>query len=147
MLGNILSTFGLTPQIAANDRSDARRAPRHKGMEVQVIIGRRAYPVHDWNRSAISFETPDHNWNIGRVYYETAAVPEMKEGGRHKVTLRFQLLQGAVEVPVEAEILRVEGARTVATLQGISRETARKFDNVIDSFNAQRFLESQTANA
>lgn len=144
MLDNIISTLGLfNPAANANINVDSRRAPRHDGMEVQVMIGRRGYKVHDWSRNGISFDTPDHKWNVGHVYYEEAAVPEMVPGKVEKMTLRFQLLQGAIDIPVEAEILRNDGDRTVAQLFTLSKDNARKFDRVIDSFNAQKFLESQ----
>ena len=110
-------------------------------------LGRRSYAVHDWSRSGVSFETPDYSANIAGVYYESYAVPELKEGDMMKMTLRFSLLQGVVEIPVDARIARIDGRGTVAQLFPLSKHAGRKFDGVIDSFNAQRFLESQTAQA
>ncbi|MDF3023714.1 MAG: hypothetical protein K0R10_1075 [Alphaproteobacteria bacterium] len=145
MFENIISSLGLfNPAANANIHVDSRRAPRHDGMQVQVMIGRRGYKVHDWSRNGISFDTPDHKWNVGRVYYEEAAVPEMVPGEVQKMTLRFSLLQGAIDIPVEAEILRNDGERTVAQLSAMNKDISRKFDRVIDSFNAQKFLESQS---
>lgn len=148
MFDNIISSLGLfNPAANANIHVDSRRAPRHDGMQVQVMIGRRGYKVHDWSRNGISFDTPDHKWNVGRVYYEQTAVPEMVPGKVEKMTLRFSLLQGSIDIPVEAEILRNDGERTVAQLSPLSKDMARKFDRVIDSFNAQKFMESQTLQA
>jgi len=144
MFDSILNAFRETP---ANDIMETRRKEvRHEGMQVDVTIGRRSYAVHDWSRAGISFETPDYAANAGGVYYEDQKPPQMKAGDMVRLTLRFHLLQGTVEIPVSAQISRVDGRGTVARLFPLSRTENRKFDGVIDSFHAQRFLESQLAN-
>lgn len=144
MFNEILSKLNIFA-APANDIIETRREPRHDGMQVQVVIGGRAYEVYDWSRSGVAFETPDADWNIGGVFYDSYDVPRLKAGDRLKLTLRFRLLQGTVEVPVDTHIARVDGNRTVAQLSPLSRGAVRKFDGVIDSFNAQRFMESQIA--
>ncbi len=144
MFAHILSKLPLFGSTPSNDFIETQRSDmRHEGMKVEVVVGRRAYPVHDWSRGGVSFQTPDHGWNIGGVYYETYEVPKLQAGDALKITLRFHLLQGAVEIPVDAQILRVEGGATVAQLSPLSKNATRKFDGVIDSFNAERFLETQ----
>lgn len=142
MFDSIFNPFRETP---ANDVMETRRKEvRHDGMQVDVAIGRRSYAVHDWSRAGISFETPDYALSAGGAYYEDQ--PQLKAGETVKLTLRFHLLQGTVEIPLDARIMRVDGRGTVARLFPLSRTESRKFDGVIDSFNAQRFLESQLAN-
>lgn len=138
---NNLNIFGSEP---ANDIIQTRRKDmRRDGMQVEVVIGRRAYPVHDWSRAGVSFDTPNHEWNSGHVYYEDTFVPNLKVGDDVKLTMRFSVLQGAIEVPVDARIVRVAGGRTMAEIKTLNKTAGRKFDFVIDSLNAQRFLESQ----
>jgi len=142
MFDSILNAFREPP---ANGSPETRRKEvRHDGMQVDVAIGRRSYAVHDWSRAGISFETPDHAANMGVVYYDDRP-PPLRVGETVKLTLRFHLLQGTVELPLDARITRVEGRATVARLFPLSRRESRKLDGVIDSFNAQRFLESQLA--
>lgn len=144
MFDSILNVFRETP---ANDILETRRKEvRREGMQVDVALGRRSYAVHDWSRSGISFETPDYAASAGVAYYEDHKPPQLRAGEMVKLTLRFHLLQGTVEIPVDARITRVDGRGTVAQLFPLSRTASRKFDGVIDSFNAQRFLESQLAN-
>lgn len=145
MFEHILSKLNLFT-APANDviqtrtrRSDIRR----EGMQVEVVIGRHAYPVHDWSRTGVSFATPDQSWNSGKVYFEETFTPQLREGDAVKLSLRFHMLHGTVEIPVDTRIARVEGGKTVAQLAPLSRHAGRKFEGVIDSFNAQRFLESQ----
>lgn len=145
MFENILTKLNLFTAPANDVIETRRRDMRRDGMQVEVVIGRRAYQVHDWSRAGVSFATPDHSWNSGKVYFEDVFVPQMREGDAVKLSLRFHMLQGMVEIPVDARITRVDGGKTVAALAPLSRHAGRKFEGVIDSFNAQRFLESQVS--
>ena len=144
MFDSILAKLNLFSP-AANDFSEPRRKEmRRDGMQVDVVIGRRAYTVYDWSPSGVSFETPDHNWNAGGVYFEDVFVPQLKAGEQVNLTLRFHLLEGTKDVPVAAHITRSFGGVTGARLLA-GRSELRQINSAIDSFNAQSFLESQTA--
>lgn len=146
MFDNVLAKLKLFGEMPANDFIEQRRKElRREGMQAEVIIGRRAYPVFDWSRSGVSFETPDRDWNLGRVHYESPYAPRLREGEAVRMTLRFYALQGEVDIPVDATILRVSGNRTVAQFGELPAAANRLFETVIDSLNAQNFMESQIA--
>lgn len=143
MFDNILAKLNASAPV--NDFAEPRRKQmRRDGMNVDVVIGRRAYTVYDWSPSGVSFETPDHNWNAGGVYFEDVFVPQLKAGEQVNFTLRFHLLEGVKDVPVAAHITRSYGGITGAKLLA-GRAELRQLNAAIDSFNAQSFLESQTA--
>jgi phosphate-selective porin len=143
MFDGILAKLTPSGNTPVNDFAEPRRKQmRRDGMNVDVVIGRRAYTVYDWSPSGVSFETPDHNWNAGGVYFDDVFVPQLREGEQVHVTLRFHLLQGAVDVPVAAHITRSYGGVTGARLI-TSRAAQRQIKAAIDSLNAQSFLESQ----
>lgn len=127
---------GLDPDIhflAANDAGSRRKEIRRQGLQASVSIGYSSYRVIDWNRHGISFVSD--------------GFCKLQPGQKAHATLRFEAVHGAIDIPVEAEIVRTEDGKTAARFINVPRQLQRLFDTAIDSLHAAAFAESHKQTA
>ncbi|MDE1153768.1 MAG: PilZ domain-containing protein [Micavibrio sp.] len=120
-----------------------RRFMRHQTQGAEVMLKGRPYDLRDWSLDGVLFETPRTDWNLGGVYYDFNPVPKLKVGETIKLALRFHILNETIEVPLEAQILRMGTRGTVARFNDLSAASRRKMQRVLDLHYAEGFLQSQ----
>ncbi len=130
MLGNVLSFFGF--QSGSYGQGSRRKHIRHGGNGGRVVIGNKAYPVHDWNMSGIAFGA--------------AREAGFYAGGRVRMLVEFSLPHETVWAELEAVIFRVaQSGLAVALFTEMPAASRRQLDRVLDALHAQEFLQSQVA--
>ena len=131
MIDAILRKLGLGDD-SFNTEADARRKHiRHPGMQADVMVSDRSYGVRDWS--------------LGGIFFETLPDARMVVGDQVQFTLRFRLPHETVSIVQPGRVVRAAKRGIAAEFTPLSPEIRRRFDKVIDGFNAQSFLESQVA--
>ena len=132
MFDNVLSFFGLGNGLPSGQGDFRRKHIRYPGLNAEVVIGRNTYPVQDWDLNGIAFgTTPDNYLNVGTNV---------------KMTIRFTLPHETIVIDQEACIFRIaQRGVSVAMYTSMQPNARHQFDRVLDSFYAQKFLESQVA--
>lgn len=127
----ILSFLNMTPGSAETPADARRRHIRHDAVHADVAVGPSSYSVRDWSLGGVSFETlPDSRLMVG---------------DRLSFTLRFNFPHGAITIEQPGRIVRTSRRGTAAEFGPLPVAVRRQFDRVIDSLNAQNFLDSQAA--
>lgn len=131
MINQLLMKLGIGDGSLNADAESRRKHIRHTGLQAEVEVANRAYSVRDWSFGGVSFDTlPDARLN---------------EGDRINFTIRFRFPHETVTVQQQGRVVRARKQGVAAEFAPLSQDSRRLFERVIDSYNAQGFLESQVA--
>ena len=131
MLSTLLNKLGLGDGSNNIEVDPRRKYIRFEGSHAEIELGAQSLPVHDWSQGGVSFE----------------ATPglQLQEGDKMVATLRFRFPHETVSVQQQIRVVR-SGRRGVAVEFGPqSNDDRRQFSRVIDNYNAENFLASQSA--
>lgn len=131
MIKKILSLLGLQREETAEAEAEPRRKHvRYPGIQAEVIVGDKAYSIHDWSPHG--------------AYFETSPDARLIAGENVHLTLKFRLFNGTISIQQPARILRaVRRGVAVEFMTPLMPEARRQFERVLDGFQATNFLESQ----
>lgn len=131
MIGKILNSLGLGDGSLNEDVDTRRRHIRHPGLQAEVEVANRAYSVRDWS--------------LGGVFFETLPDARIIAGDHIPVTMRFRFPDETVSIPQTVKVIRAAKRGIAAEFLPMNADAKRKFQRVLDSYNAQGFVESQVA--
>jgi hypothetical protein len=129
MINSILVKLGLGDGSLNADVDTRRRSIRFNGIKADVEVAGKSYSLRDWSTGGVSFETlPD---------------ARLLTGDHVNFTLRFRFPHDVITVEQQGRVLRTGRNGVAAEFVGMSPESKRGFDRVIDGIHAQQFLQSQ----
>ncbi len=130
-MSSILSFFNLGDG-ALNAKADFRRKHiRYAGVHAEVVVGDRAYSIRDWS--------------LGGMSFETAPDARLTAGDKILAVLKFRFPHDTITIQQPALIVRTAKRGIAAQFAPLPAEARRQFERVLDSLNAQSFMESQVA--
>ena len=131
MINQILSKRGIGDGSFNLEPDSRRKYIRHNGMRAEIEMADRTYSVRDWSLGGVSFDTqPD---------------ARLVEGDRVNVTVRFRFAHETFAISQQIRVVRAAGRVIAGEFAPLSNDDRKQFDRVMDSYNAQSFLESQVA--
>lgn len=131
MIEKLLGKLGLSDVSSNNAVISRRRHVRHSGVQAEVVVADKVYSVRDWSMGGMFFETPPDN--------------RLTVGDQIRVNIRFRLPHEVIDIPHQARVVRSVRRGIAAEFAPMTLEHKRQFQRVIDGFQAQSFLESQSA--
>lgn len=131
MLNKLFEMLGWVAHSVQSDSAVRRKHVRRPGIQTDVVVANHSYIVRDWSK--------------GGVFFESTSDARMTPGEQVQFTLRFRLPHGTVDITQPGRIIRSAARGIAAEFLPLTAESRRLFDRVIDSMNAQGFLESQAA--
>lgn len=130
MLETLLDKLGLSDLSARQPIISRRRHVRHEGVHAEVVVADKIYSVRDWSMGGLFFETPPDS--------------RITTGDQLRFNLRFRLPHETIDIPQSARVVRSVRRGIAAEFAPMTAENRRQFQRVIDGYQAQSFLESQT---
>ena len=130
MIGQLLNHLGLGDGSLNSDNEARRRYIRHVGYQAEVEVADHSYSVHDWSIGGVAFD---------------AAKANVREGDSVNFVMRFRLPLEVITIHQPGRVVRAISQDIAAAFDPLTDETRRQFERVVDSYNAQGFLESQVA--
>jgi hypothetical protein len=131
MIGKILQTLGIGDGSLNQEGEPRRRHIRHPGLQAEVEVADRAYSVRDWS--------------LGGVFFETVPDARLAAGDEINMTVRFRFPHETISISHLGRIVRSAKRGIAAEFLPLNGMTRREFQRVLDTFNAQGFVESQVA--
>ncbi len=131
MIGHILNRLGLGDG-SLNDSNDTRRRHiRHAGLQAEVEVQDRVYSIRDWS--------------MGGVFFETLPDSRLIAGDPLDMTVRFRFPDETVSISQVGKVIRSAKRGIAAEFEPLPVDARRKFQKVLDTVQAQEFVESQVA--
>lgn len=131
MIGKILNSLGLGDGSLNENVDTRRRHIRHPGVQAEVEVANRSYSVRDWS--------------LGGVFFETLPDARIIAGDHIPVTMRFRFPDETVSIPQTVKVIRAAKRGVAGEFLPMNTDARRKFQRVLDTYNAQGFVESQVA--
>lgn len=131
VLNKISSVLGFGDTRWNADSSTRRQHPRHTGLKAEVVVGGRAYSLHDWS--------------IGGLSFEAAPDARLTAGDKIQVSLKFSFPHETITIQQQAHVVRAVKRGIAAKFAPLPAESRLQFERVLDSLYSQGFLESQVA--
>lgn len=129
MIKTILHNLGLS-RVIDHPADTRRRQVRRTGERAVIVVGNKSYVVRDWSPAGIYFDADPGVFRNGETF---------------RFTLKFKLDNQTVEIPHEADVLRIEPTGVAAQLRPYGAEIRRKFDRVVENLMAEEFSNSYVA--
>lgn len=126
MLNTILQTLKMS---VSNDDQDARRLHERRESDSCIgIIDGTSYPIQNWSKGGVLLTGDDRQFSVDDI---------------KDVILRFKLTDRVVDVAHKGRILRKGNDKVVIQFSPLTQQIERQFNNVVDDYMAQEFVNSQ----
>jgi hypothetical protein len=131
MFGKLLTFLGLGNASLYKKVDTRRQHIRHPGVHAEILVDGRVYGIRDWSMGGLSFEA--------------APNARLMAGDKVQVVMKFRFLHDTITIQHQVEIIRSAKRGFAAKFEALPATARRQLERVLDSQNAQKFLESQVA--
>lgn len=131
MLSTLLTKLGLGDGSYNTETDPRRKYIRFEGAQAEIEFGQQSLPVRDWSQ--------------GGVFFDAVPGVELNEGDKMVATLRFRFPHETVSVQQQIRVVRTARRGVAVEFGPQSNDDRRLFNRIIDNYNAENFLASQTA--
>ncbi len=115
-----------------NERTETvskRRYARRAGDHCVCVIDGKIYPVDNWSLGGFLIAADDRQFGINQNI---------------DVTMKFKLRDTILDVPHKASVVRKSQGRVGLEFLPMSKKVKTSFQQVVDDFVSQSFVDSQT---
>lgn len=131
MLSTLLNKLGLGDGSNNIETDPRRKYIRFEGAHAEIELGQQSLPVRDWSQ--------------GGVFFDSVPGVDLQEGDKLVATLRFRFPHETVSVQQQIRVVRSARSGVAVEFGPQSNDDRKQFNRVIDNYNAENFLASQTA--
>ncbi len=131
MLSTLLNKLGLGDGSNNIEVDPRRKYIRFEGAHAEIELGQQSVPVRDWSQ--------------GGVFFDTTPGLDLNEGDKLVATLRFRFPHETVSVQQQIRVVRTARRGVAVEFGPQSNDDRKQFSRIIDNYNAENFLASQTA--
>lgn len=129
MFGKILSTFKASPAEKEQGSKVRRLHPRRSGDACVSVVGGKVYPVENWSYGGVLLSADDRLFSVDQEL---------------DLTMKFKLRGEVLDIPHKGQIVRKTPNKIALQFAPLSKKIQTAFQQVVDDFVSQQFIESQT---
>ncbi len=105
-----------------------RQNPRRSDDRCVAVVNGQMYPVENWSNGGMLITADERLFSIGQ---------------KCVFTLKFKLRDDIMEVDHKSTVIRKAPGKVALQFEPLPRDAQAKFQQVVDDYVAQRFVESQ----
>jgi hypothetical protein len=129
MFGKILSSLKSNDAETGQDSKIRRLHPRRSGDACVSIVDGKVYPVENWSYGGVMLTADDRMFSVDQEI---------------NMTMKFKLRGKVLDIAHKGRIVRKTPNKIALQFAPLSKKIQTSFQQVVDDFIAQQFIDSQT---